>query len=510
MAANQPKPQTEQHEDDHIVQRVDSKKLAKHLYNRHSNDVFAYMNLTFSTFAMYLMGSSIRTPTHLNWPLGWTTSEFGQIYLVLQALNLYRVFKYHPRIFQNWFGRLVLLINGWSASYVAKSIYMGFNARAEFSKALLDQGIQPRAGKASSGYANLLSLIPLFLISRRGKPLNFRYDVRYAELPTIDPQLMDRWKRTPTKLRNLNQFLLFRGRMSEWLSLDVVSLGGLEGAPVYMHFHGGGWCFGDKKSGPHALNQRIASRGIVVCIVNYRLSPEVAWPNHILDCKRALIYVKQHCASWGGDPRKVFVGGESAGGHLSSFIGVTPNVPAYQPPEYPDADTSVAGTIPIQGVHDFTDQFGMYKASSTKILDMNFGMRGIASRIVLQTKFTPESKQLFELASPIYHLKKLIEGNVRPTIAPFLIPHGTADVLVMYEDSAHLFETLQKLRAKWGTWAEGEGDVLATIEGGLHAFGYWPSQRAHAMGDAITDFIFHHSKRIDIATHQTVHIAKLD
>ena len=69
--------------------------------------------------------------------------------------------------------------------------------------------------------------------------------------------------------------------------------------------------------------------------------------------------------------------------------------------------------------------------------------------------------------------------------------------MAAYEDSKAFYEELQNVRRKWGTWAPGESDVFCTVNGGLHAFGYFPSNRAHAMGDAVTDFIFHHSKRLD-------------
>lgn len=75
-------------------------------------------------------------------------------------------------------------------------------------------------------------------------------------------------------------------------------------------------------------------------------------------------------------------------------------------------------------------------------------------------------------------------------------------MLAAYEDAEEFYNALQNLRKRWGTWAEGETDVFATIDGGLHAFGYFPSNRAHAMGDAVTDFIFHHGKRVDAAKHQ--------
>lgn len=75
--------------------------------------------------------------------------------------------------------------------------------------------------------------------------------------------------------------------------------------------------------------------------------------------------------------------------------------------------------------------------------------------------------------------------------------------MTAFQDSKDFYDDLQRLRRKWGSWAEGESDVFATIEGALHAFGYFPSNRAHAMGDAFTDFIFHHSRRIDAEHHKT-------
>ena len=69
--------------------------------------------------------------------------------------------------------------------------------------------------------------------------------------------------------------------------------------------------------------------------------------------------------------------------------------------------------------------------------------------------------------------------------------------MVAREDAESFYNELQKVRRKWGTWAQGESDVFYTVNGALHGFGYLPSNRAHATGDAITDFIFHHSNRID-------------
>ena len=408
--------------EDSVIRRLDSGILAKHLYERHSIDFFAYLNLSLSTLTILVLGRAVKTPSQLNWFLGWTASEIGQVFLLLQCLNLYRVFKYNPIIFNRWFGRLAILVNVYYAGTICSNIYKSFGTRTDFSKALLEQKIQPRSSAGTSRSSKLLSLIPLFLVSRRGKHVGYHKDIRYADMEKVDPNLLQMWKQMPPKMRAFTR-VLGRGRIGNWLNMDVIAMKALQNAPVYVHIHGGSWLLGCKDLGPHALAERIASRGVVVCMINYRLSPEAAFPAHIQDCKRALIYIKRHIASYGGDPRKVFVGGDSAGGHLSALVGATPNLPMFQPAEDMGADTSVAGSIPIYGVFDFCDELGHHTALGGPIFDVHFVLlRTVTSRLLLQTPFTSENKRLFEFASPTYHIKECLNALVKPNIGPFLIP----------------------------------------------------------------------------------------
>ena len=73
------------------------------------------------------------------------------------------------------------------------------------------------------------------------------------------------------------------------------------------------------------------TRGWVCVAINYRLSPKATWPDHLLDCKRALAWVREHIAEYGGDPDYVVVTGGSAGGHLTALMGLTANDPQFQP-----------------------------------------------------------------------------------------------------------------------------------------------------------------------------------
>jgi acetyl esterase/lipase len=64
------------------------------------------------------------------------------------------------------------------------------------------------------------------------------------------------------------------------------------------------------------------------------------WPEHIIDVKAAICWVKDNIASYGGDPERIVLMGASAGGHLASLAALTPNLPCFQP-GFEECDTSV-------------------------------------------------------------------------------------------------------------------------------------------------------------------------
>src|SRR5436190_2070186 len=87
-------------------------------------------------------------------------------------------------------------------------------------------------------------------------------------------------------------------------------------------------------------------RGGTAISIHLRLSPMATWPDHLIDCKRALAWVREHIAAYGGDPDYVVVTGGSAGGHLAAMMGLTANDPQYQP-GFEDVDTSVRAMMPF-------------------------------------------------------------------------------------------------------------------------------------------------------------------
>jgi acetyl esterase/lipase len=89
--------------------------------------------------------------------------------------------------------------------------------------------------------------------------------------------------------------------------------------PVYVYFHGGGWTSGDKA----ALTKYCASQavgGMVVVNVNYRRATRFTMAHMLHDANAALAWVSANIAAYGGDPERIVLGGDSAGGQLSALL----------------------------------------------------------------------------------------------------------------------------------------------------------------------------------------------
>lgn len=91
-------------------------------------------------------------------------------------------------------------------------------------------------------------------------------------------------------------------------------------APALIYFHGGGFLAGSKENLPAPLLAAARRAGISVIAVNYRLSPEVVFPAHYLDCARAVQFVRHAAKEWHIDPARVALTGSSAGGAASLWI----------------------------------------------------------------------------------------------------------------------------------------------------------------------------------------------
>jgi arylformamidase len=101
--------------------------------------------------------------------------------------------------------------------------------------------------------------------------------------------------------------------------LDVYSPKGAKNLPVVFWIHGGGWQAGDKSS-VQLKPQVFVEKGFVFVSTNYRLLPSVDMDTIIRDVAKSLGWVHKHIAEHGGDPKRIYVMGHSAGAQLAALV----------------------------------------------------------------------------------------------------------------------------------------------------------------------------------------------
>jgi acetyl esterase/lipase len=231
------------------------------------------------------------------------------------------------------------------------------------------------------------------------------------------------------------------------------------GFPVLLQVHGGAWMIGEKEQQAKPLMYHMAQRGWLCVAINYRLSPQAAFPAHIVDVKKAIAWIRDNIAEYGGNPDFIAITGGSAGGHLSSLAALTPNHAEWQP-GFEDADTSIQAGVPFYGVYDFLDRHNVRP-------DMS--MEDMLAERVLQCKKS-ENPELWESGSPLTHVSE--------DAPPMFVIQGTHDSLVWVEEARVFVSALQAVSKQPVAYAE--------LPGAQHAFEIFHSVRTdhtvHAVG----------------------------
>ena len=232
-------------------------------------------------------------------------------------------------------------------------------------------------------------------------------------------------------------------------------------APVLLQVPGGAWMIGMRRPQSYPLMSHLAEQGWICVSIGYRISPRHPWPDHIIDVKQAIAWVKAHIAEYGGDPDSVCLTGGSAGGHLTALAALSANDPKWQP-GFEHADTSVAAAVPIYGRYDWFSTTGPGRAEFMPILERLIVKRPLAG-----------NSAVFRDASPV--------TLVHPDAPPFFVLHGTDDSLIPVVEGREFVEALRE--------KSNAPVVYAEIPHAQHAFDFFGSPHGHYTADAVEKFL---------------------
>ncbi len=201
--------------------------------------------------------------------------------------------------------------------------------------------------------------------------------------------------------------------------------------PLLAFIHGGGWTNGYKEWMAF-MAPCFTAAGIAFASIGYRLAPKHIFPTGYNDAGAGVAWLVEHARALEADPRRIFVGGHSAGGHYAALMALT------------RPELTLRGCLPISGVFDFGAQSGL----------------SIRPRFLGPPEYGAETR-----ASPI--------ANIRGKPIPFLLAHGS-------EDFPHLIPQAERmetaLRAAGGDVErlvlEGRNHFSASYAGG-EAQGPW-------------------------------------
>lgn len=119
-------------------------------------------------------------------------------------------------------------------------------------------------------------------------------------------------------------------------------------APLVVFLYGGNWRAGSRDMFPFVALP-LAARGAVVAVPDYRLFPEVAFPDFLRDNARAVAWAMAHAAEWGADPRRTVLLGHSAGAYNAAMLALDPRWLT----EAGVDRGSLAGMVGLAGPYDF-------------------------------------------------------------------------------------------------------------------------------------------------------------
>ena len=206
--------------------------------------------------------------------------------------------------------------------------------------------------------------------------------------------------------------------------------------PVVFYVHGGGWTMGSKTLAFLGGVIGLIDHGYAVISVDYRLAPKTTFPEFLFDIKTSVRWARANAETYGFDPARFGMAGDSAGGHLTLMMGFTADRPEYAGGKYGWSGVS-------DGIQAICDMYGPSILANPT--EQYFRESGVARLGVGASNKTSPFKRAFgtsnvgllDLISPISHVHK--------DIPPILILHGVKDGVVPYQHSTLLDQKIKEV-----------------------------------------------------------------
>jgi acetyl esterase/lipase len=226
------------------------------------------------------------------------------------------------------------------------------------------------------------------------------------------------------------------------LHLDAYVPSGVERVPLVVMIHGGGWHIGGRyQMGLTRWAGYLASAGLAVVSIDYRLAPATSYPDSFRDCVDAIDWAVEHADEIGADPKRVGLWGDSAGGHLVLLMGTSQTRDDFPGPRLQCGGERLAAVV---AWYPPTDLLPLSRAEAA--------LEGARVRNFVGVDFDADPDRWREV-SPIH--------QAHAGAPPTMILHGTRDVLVPLSQATSYAKRLSEL---------GAPHELHVVEGGLHGF----------------------------------------
>ena len=238
--------------------------------------------------------------------------------------------------------------------------------------------------------------------------------------------------------------ILYKQTPAGPLLLDAYRPADAGRCPLVVMIHGGGWARGGRSEmGLSKWAGYLASGGLSVVSIDYRLAPETSYPDSFQDCLDAVDWAVEHAADLGADAARIGLWGDSAGGHLALLIATSQTNPSFSGPRMR------SDSAHLRAAATFYAPTNLLRLHRSVHRDDGWGST-VRDFVGIDPELDP---QRWREASPSEH--------VHPQVPPLLLLHGKRDMYVPYKGTVAFAERLA---------AAGAPYELHLVEHGLHGF----------------------------------------